>query len=307
MTTDGREVYPDQIAHHVVHPALHQDYTSDFRSRRAADIAPTLTSPILVGIASSLHLPERPTMPEGPETPKAQGGLQGGGEALVQPAIPGPSHIGEPMEIEMLLGAQPIDLDATILTNLPEDPADVVILDDDELSFTDSYPEAISTPIIETASDSKRSLEDTTPSTSPQKKQATKEMVNPPPPVASLPKGTTEKDLLPKRYEVFASDYECVQGVRGSILGLEANNSPSKRQIKHSSCFQLRTAASEMELPEVITEHWLDHLRSEGILVECPLDQFTAPADWILLYTSESLQWYLPTALSAFPNQGLQA
>ena len=63
--------------------------------------------------------------------------------------------------------------------------------------------------------------------------------------------------------------------------------------------------ASEMEPPEVITEHWLDHLRSKGILVECPPDQFTALADWIPLYTSESLQRYLLTALSAFPNQGV--
>ena len=254
MTTKGREVNPDPIAHHVVHPALHQDYMSDFRSRRATDIAPTLT---LAGIASSMHLPERPTMPEGPETPKVQEGLRGGGETLVQPAIPGPSHIGKPMEMgrEEPLGAQLIDLDATILADLPEDPADIVILDDDEPSFTDSYPEAVSTPIIETASDCKRSSEDTSPSTSPLKKQATEETVDPSSPVASLPKGTTEKDLLPKRYKVFASDYECIQGVRGSILGLEAGDSPSKRQIKHSSHFQLRTAASEMEPLEVITEH----------------------------------------------------
>ena len=94
MMTEGREVNPDQITHHVVHPALHQDYASDFRSRRATDIAPTLTSPILAGIASSMRLPERPMMPEGPETPKAKEGLQVGGEALVQPAAPGPSHIG---------------------------------------------------------------------------------------------------------------------------------------------------------------------------------------------------------------------
>ena len=300
MTTEGREVHPDQITQHVVHPALHQDYASDFWSRRATDIAPTLTSPLLVGITSSMRLPKRPTMPEGPETPKAQEGLQGGGEDLVQPAVPGPSHIGEPMEMEGVkpLVAQLIDLDATILANLPKDPADVIILDDDKPSFNDSYPEAISTPIIETASDRKRSSEDTSPNTSPLKRQATEEMVDPPLPEASLPKGTMEKDLLPKRYEVFASDYVCIQGVRGSILGLEADDSPSKRQIEHSSRFQLRTAASE-------TEHWLDHLRSKGILVECPLDQFTAPVDWIPLYTSKSLQRYLPTALSAFLNQGV--
>ena len=307
MTTEGREVDPDQITQHVVHPALHQDYTSDFRSRRVTNITPTLTSPMLAGIASHMRLPEGPTMPEGPETPKAQEGLQGGGEALVQPAIPGPSHIDEPMETEeeKPLGALPIDLDATLLTNLPEDPADVIVLDDDEPSFPDSYPEAASTPIIESASDHKWSSEETSPSTSPQKKQATEEMVDPPSLQVSLPKGTTEKDLLPKRHEVFTSDYERVQRVRGRLLGLEANDSPSKSQIDRSSHFRPRTAASEMEPPEVVAEHWLDSLREDGILVECPPDQFTALDDWIPLYTSVGLQHYLLAALSAFPSQGV--
>ena len=111
-------------------------------------------------------------MPKGPETPKAKEGLQGDGGALAQPATPGPSHIGEPMEMEgeKPLGDQMINLYATIPADLPEDPADVIILDDDELSFTDNYLEAVSTPIIEVASDRKRSLEDTSPSTSPQRK-----------------------------------------------------------------------------------------------------------------------------------------
>ena len=233
MTTEGREANPDQITRHVVHPALHQDYTSDFWSRRVNNIAPTLTSPILAGIASSMHLPE------GPETPKAKEGLQSGGGALAQPATPGPSHIGEPMEMEeeKLLGVGTIDLDDTIPAYLPEDPADVVILDGDELSSPDNYPEAVSTPIIEVASDCKRSSEDTSPSTSPQKKWAKEETESPPPPDASLPKGTTEKDLLPRRYQVFASDYEWVQRVRGSLLGLEADDSPSRRQIECSSRF----------------------------------------------------------------------
>ena len=307
MMTEGREVNLDQITQHVVHPILHQDYASDFRSWRVTDIAPMLTSHILAGIASRMGLPEGPTMPEEPETPKVQEGLQGGGEALVQPAIPGPSHIDKPMEMEeeKPLGALPIDLDATIPTNLPEDPADVIILDDDEPSFTDSYPEAISTPIIESASDRKRSSEETSPSTSPQKKQATEEMVDLPSLQVSLPKGVTEKDLLPKRHEVFTSDYEWVQHVRGRLLGVEANDSPSKSQIDCSSHFCLRTAASETEPPEVVMEHWLDSLREDGILVECPPDQFMAPDDWIPLYTSVGLQHYLPAALSAFPSQGV--
>ena len=63
-------------------------------------------------------------------------------------------------------------------------------------------------------------------------------------------------------------------------------------------------AASKSDLPEVITEHWLPIPRREGLLVECPLDQFTIPADWIPLYTHEGLQKYLPAALSAFLSQG---
>ena len=78
MTTEGREADSDRITQHVVHPALHQDYVSDFRSRRVADIAPTLTSPLLSGIASSMHLPKRPTMPEEPGTPEALEHPQGG-------------------------------------------------------------------------------------------------------------------------------------------------------------------------------------------------------------------------------------
>ena len=241
MTTEGREVGSDRITQHVVHPALHQDYASDFQSRRVADIAPTLTSPLLMGIASSMHLPERPTMPEEPGTPKALEHPQGGGGAFAQPAIPGPSHIDEPMktEEEKPLGILPIDLDATILTNLHEDPADIIVLDDDDPSFTDSYPVGVSTPIIKSASDRKWSSEETSPSTSPQKKQATEGMVDPPSPPVSLPKGTTEKDLLPRRHEVFSSDYEWVQCVRGRLLRLEANDSPSKSQIDHSSHFCL--------------------------------------------------------------------
>ena len=172
MMTEGREVDPDQIAPHVVHPALHQDYELDFRLRRVNDIAPTLTSTILVGIASSMHLPGRPAVPKGPESPKTEEGMQGGGGAPAQPAAPGPSHIGEPMETEgeKPLGVKTIDLDVTIPADLPEDPADVVILDDDELSFPGDYPEAISTPKIEVASGHKRSSEDPSPPSSPPKK-----------------------------------------------------------------------------------------------------------------------------------------
>ena len=197
---------------------------------------------MLAGIASSVHLPGRPAVPEGSESPKTEEGLQGRGGAPAQPAIPGPSHIGGAMETEgeEPLEAKTIDLDATILADLPEDAADVIILDDEVLSFPGDYPEAVSTPKIEVASGYKRSSEDTSPRSSPPKKRATEEKEESPPPhEAYLPRGTKEEDLLPKRYEVFTSDYEWVQQVRGSLLGLEAGASPSRREIENSSCFRL--------------------------------------------------------------------
>ena len=240
MTTEGREANPDQITPHVVHPALHQDYELDFWLQRVNDIAPTLTSPMLAGIASSIHLTRRPVMPKGPESPKTEEGLPGHGGAPAQPAVPGPSHIGRPMETEgeEPLGVKTIDLDTTIPADLPEDAADIIILDDEVISFPGDYPEAVSTPKVEVDLGHKRSLEDTSPHSSPLKKRATEETEeNPSPHDLSLPRGTKEKDLLPRRYEVFASDYEWVQSMRGSLLGLEAGNSPSRREIEDSSHF----------------------------------------------------------------------
>ena len=125
-----------------------------------------------------------------------------------------------------------------------------------------------------------------------------------PPREAVLPRGVSEKDILPKRYEIFTLDYDWVQSVRGSLLGLEAGTTPSRRDIDNSSRFVPRVVAFESDLPEVITEHWLPILRREGLLMECPPDQFTTPADWVPLYTRKGLQKYLPAALSSFPSQG---
>ena len=132
MMTEGREANPDQITPHAVHPVLHQDYELDFRMWKVNDIAPTLTSPMLAGIASSIRLTGRPAAPKGPESPKTEEGLQGCRGAPAQPAIQGPSHIDGSMETEgeKPLEVETIDLDATILADLPNDAADIVILDD---------------------------------------------------------------------------------------------------------------------------------------------------------------------------------
>ena len=125
-----------------------------------------------------------------------------------------------------------------------------------------------------------------------------------PPWEAALPRGVTEEDILPKRYETFAADNGWVQHMRCSLLGLEPGTMPSRKDIDTSECFVPQVATSKSDLPEVITDHWLPILWEEGLLVECSLDQFTATADWVPLYTREGLERYLPMALSSFASTG---
>ena len=70
MMTEGREVNPDWVTPHVVHPALHQDYNLDFQMQRVDDIAPTLTSPMLAGLVSSVHLAGGQRYPKGLHLPR---------------------------------------------------------------------------------------------------------------------------------------------------------------------------------------------------------------------------------------------
>ena len=96
---------------------------------------------------------------------------------------------------------------------------------------------------------------------------------------AALPRGVKMEDILPRRYETLTSDNNWVHRVRCSLLGLEAGTTPSKEDINTSEQFIPRVAAWESEPPEVIADHWLPILREEGLLAECPLDQFKAETD----------------------------
>ena len=94
MRTEGRDVNLEQVTPHVVHPGLHQDYDLDFRMQRVDDIAPTLTSPMLSGLVSSVHFLGKPEVPRGPASPKMEEGLWGCSGAPAGPDAPGPSCIG---------------------------------------------------------------------------------------------------------------------------------------------------------------------------------------------------------------------
>ena len=172
MTTEGKEANPGWVTPHGVHPGLHQDYELDFQLQRVDDIAPTLTSPMLAGLASSVRLTRRPVVPKGSASPKTEEGLRGRGGAPSQPDVPGPSHIGRPMEIEedKPLEQETIDLNVTILAFTSEDTVAIVISDDEVTSFPGGWPEAISTPKLEVTGGHKRPSEDTSPHSSPLKK-----------------------------------------------------------------------------------------------------------------------------------------
>ena len=111
-----------------------------------------------------------------------------------------------------------------------------------------------------------------------------------------------EEDILYKRYETFTADNDWVQCVRGSLLGLEDGATPSREDINTSECFLPRAAASELEPPEVVADHWLPILREQGYLAECHPNQFMAAEDWVPLYTPEGLEKHLLAALSTFAS-----
>ena len=315
MRNEGSDIDLEQVTPHVVHPGLHQDYDLDFRMWRVDDIAPTLTSPLLSGLISNIHLLGRPEVPREPVSSKVEDGLWGCSRAPARPDAPDPPHdgglvphmqLGKVEAEENKLHEQGvINLDQTLLGPDPEDVAAVVISDDDETDLTIDMPQAASMPKVEPAWNQKRPLEDRSPPSSPPKKWATEEeersmaLCE-----AILPRGVTEEDILPKRYETFTSDNYWVQHVRCSLLGLEAGTTPSRKDIDTSDHFVPQVAASESDLPEVIANHWLPILRVKGLLVECPLDQFTAMVDWVPLYTCEGLQKYLLVVLSFFMSQG---
>ena len=156
MKTEGRDVNPDQVMPHVVHPALHQDYDSDFQMWRVDDIAPTLTSPMLSGLVSSVRFVGRPEVPRGPASPKMEGGLGGPSRAPTGPDALGPSCIGRSApHVQMAKGDKlyeqgGVNLDLTLPELNPVEVAAVIISDDDT-DFPFEMPQAVSTPKVEPA------------------------------------------------------------------------------------------------------------------------------------------------------------
>ena len=156
MKNEERDVNLDQVMPYVVHPGHHQDYDFDFRMWRVDNIAPTLTSPMLSGLVSSVRFIRRLEVPREPASPKTEAGLWGPSGAPPGPDAPGPSHIGRSAPHVWVAGGNKlyeqgeVDLDKTLPVLDPEEVVAVIISDDDTDSPVDT-PQAVSTPKIELA------------------------------------------------------------------------------------------------------------------------------------------------------------
>ena len=310
---EGRDMELRQVTSTVVPHGCHLDYDLDFQTRRVDGVAPTLTSPLLSGLIGNIRQLERPKIPGEPASFKVDGDLWGPGRAPPTPDVPSPSHEGKASKRPASKGVAqeyepPVQgespQDQPPLEPGPGEITEIVISEENEVTIQE--PRGSSTPRSEWVKSWKRHLEDWSPLPSPSRKWATREEEKSTPRwEATLPTGVKEEDLLPKRYETFTMDHDWVQWVRGSLLGLKAGATPSKKDINTSERFIPRAAASELEPPEVVAGHWLPILQEYGLLMECHPDQFTAAVDWVTLYTPDGLQKHLPVALSAFVNTGL--
>ena len=252
--TEGRDVNLGQVTRTMVPHGLHLDYDLDFQTRRADDVAPTLTSPLLSGLIGNIHQLERPGIPEEPASFKADEDLWGHGRAPPKPDVPSPSHDDgvaskRRASKEEALENEPPGQGESPQDQPPPEPdqpeiMEIVISEGDESDITIEEPQGSSTPRSGPARSRKRHLEDQSPHPSPPKKRATRgEEKSMPRRETALPTGAKE-DLLPKRYETFTMDHDWVHRVRCSLLGLKVGAMPSKKDINTSEHFVPQAAAS---------------------------------------------------------------
>ena len=297
-------------------PGLRLDYNPDSETRGLDVMTQVLTPSLLSGLIGNIGGLEQPGILTQPASLEAGGSMGGHAGIPLKSEAPGPSCEADlipprPASHEEVPKCEPSShetsqRDSPVLDVNPEDIAEIIVDDGDDLDLTIKEPQAISTPVVEPTPHRKRSLDNQGSSSFPSKKCATKEEgMSTPAQEEGLPKGVKLEDILPKRYDTLSGDNEWVQKVRCSLLGLETGTTPLKEDINSSKRFTPRAAARETEPPEIIAEHWLPILQEEGILVECPPDQFTSKPGWVPLYTPESLTKHLPAALSTFSGSDM--
>ena len=243
--TKGREFHVGQVAHNVLPPGLQLDYDPDSETRGLDIMTPVLTPSLLSGLVGNIRELEQPGIPTQPATFVARGSMCGHEGMPLTSEAPGPSCEADsicpmPSSKEEVPKCKPpshktSQRDSPVFDVNPEDIAEVIVDDDDNLDLTIKEPQAISTPVVDPNPHRKQSPDNWDSSSSPSKKCATKEEdMSTPPQEEDLPKGVKLEDILPKRYDTLSGDNEWVQKVRCSLLGLETRTIPSKEYINSS-------------------------------------------------------------------------
>ena len=248
LKMEGRDISVGPVAHDVLPSGLRLDYDPDFKTRGVDDIAPALTPSLLSGLMGNIRRLKKPEIPTQPIPFEAEDGMGGCGWIPPKSEAPGLSHTlgmtpqtpvskGEVSKCEPLYQGRS-QHDQLMFKVNPEDAAEVIVSDDDDLDLTLKEPQAISKPASEPAHCRKQSPDDQDPSSSPSRKCATKEEgMSTPHQEEALPKGVRIEDILPKRYDTLSGDNEWAHRVRCSLLGLETGTTPSKEDINSSKWF----------------------------------------------------------------------
>ena len=193
-------------------PGLHLDYDLDFKPRGVNDITPALTPSLLSGLVGNIRGLKKPEIPTQPIPFKAEDGMKARGWVSPKSEAPGPSQEvivapQTPASKGEVSKCEPLDQgmsqhDQLVFEVNPEEVAEVIVSDDDDLDLTLEEPQAISMPAIEPAPHRKQSPDDQDPPSSPSRKHATKEEgMSTPHQEEALPKGVRLEDILPKRYD----------------------------------------------------------------------------------------------------------
>ena len=245
---EGRDIGVELVVHDVLPPRLCLDYDLDSKTRGVDDIAPVLTPSLLSGLVGNIRGLEKPEVPTQPIPFEAGDGMWACGWIPPKTEAPGPSHeVGVISQTPASQGEvskhEPPNQgmsqhDSPVFEVNPEDVAEVIVSNDNDLDLTLEEPQAISTPANEPAPCRKRSVDDQDPPSPPSRKRAPKEEgMSTPHQEEALPKGVRLEDILPKRYDTLSGDNEWVQRVRCSLLGLETGTTSSKEDINSSKWY----------------------------------------------------------------------
>ena len=306
LKTEGRVLHARLVTPDILPPGLQLDRDLGLDFGELDVMAPVLMPALLSGLAANIVGLERPTTSPLSASFEVKDSTKGFGGGPPMSGAPRPSHDGGPNvavsdSVDDVIKYEPYSRKTSQqyspITDVNLEDIAVIIIDDSD--NLDKTIEELQSPMTELTPSKKRGDEPAS-SSSPSKKRVPQEPTTATSLEDDLPSGVRLVDILPKRYDTLSSDHPWVHKVRCSLLGLEVGTIPSQEDIDSSERFVPRAACKELEPPEVITEHWLPVLPEEGLLLECPPDQFTTKAGWVLLYTPDSLTKYLPAALLAF-------